>query len=110
MPTKRNRRAQGSRSRVSPALLALMQLGHVPADTPGRAERFFWLRTQIEAGWRELREAVLTAWGAARPGSRPWAWWQFDAPEPRRTLSGASLLLSVGSRRSEEHTSELQSL
>ncbi|HXH05749.1 MAG TPA: hypothetical protein VNI83_04075 [Vicinamibacterales bacterium] len=30
--------------------------------------------------WREWGEAILAAWIRERPGTRPWAWWQFDAP------------------------------
>lgn len=92
MPTKRTRRAQGTRLKVSPAMLARLQLGQVPVGTPGRTERFFWHDEQLEAAWRELRTAILAAWTASRPGTRPWAWWRYEAAEPRRCLVGASLL------------------
>lgn len=39
--------------------------------------------------WEELRDELLERWIAARPGTRPWAWWQFDAHEPRRLLPGS---------------------
>lgn len=52
--------------------------------------------------WSELRESVLDRWIRTCPGTRPFAWWQFDAPpalvtghagpfpgrEPRRRLGG----------------------
>ena len=38
--------------------------------------------------WREHGEAVV-AWHVKRwPGSRPRRWWTYDAPSPRRRLSG----------------------
>lgn len=37
--------------------------------------------------WEQLRDALLKEWTSAHPGSRPWAWWRWDAPEPRRLLS-----------------------
>jgi hypothetical protein len=33
--------------------------------------------------WNELRAELLPEFIASKPFSRPWAWWQFDAPEPR---------------------------
>lgn len=62
----------------------MLQLGHIPEGTPGRAARFFAdFKTALEPAWREHGEAILTAWIAARPGSRPWAWWRYSAPEAR---------------------------
>jgi hypothetical protein len=72
-------------------MMAQLQLGRVPADTSGRSERFFF-GLLLEPAWREFRGPILAAWAAARPGSRPWAWWRWDATEPRRCLVGASLL------------------
>lgn len=34
-----------------------------------------------EAQWQNIRDRVVAAWITARPGSRPWAWWRFDAPQ-----------------------------
>lgn len=45
--------------------------------------------------WNEHREEILEAWlqrdeaGRGGPGTRPWAWWAFDAPrELRRVVEG----------------------
>jgi hypothetical protein len=38
--------------------------------------------------WEELRDDILPAWIEARPGTRPFAWWRFDAPERRRCTNG----------------------
>jgi hypothetical protein len=37
--------------------------------------------SSIETAWRELRREIMATW--TNPASRPWAWWVFDAPEPR---------------------------
>lgn len=34
--------------------------------------------------WEELRDELLPEFSRENPFSRPWAWWCFDAPEPRR--------------------------
>jgi hypothetical protein len=38
--------------------------------------------------WAEVRGDELPAWIKARPGSRPWAWWQYSAPEQQRQQVG----------------------
>jgi hypothetical protein len=42
----------------------------------------------MRAEWNELRDSLLAKWIADRPGTRPWGWWAFDAPERRRTVGG----------------------
>lgn len=39
-------------------------------------------------GWEQLRDEIMEAWIAERPGTRPWAWWEWDAPERRRCIEG----------------------
>jgi hypothetical protein len=50
---------------------------------PGHPVRPLDLDLAREA-WGELREELLPAFIREHPFSRPWAWWCFDAPEPRR--------------------------
>jgi hypothetical protein len=38
--------------------------------------------------WDSLRDELLQQWIAEHPGTRPWAWWKFDAPELRRRVNG----------------------
>jgi len=42
----------------------------------------------IRAAWEALRSTILPAWIRKRPGTRPWGWWRFEAPERRRTIGG----------------------
>jgi hypothetical protein len=39
---------------------------------------------RIQHAWEQLANVVLPQHIADRPGSRPWAWWRWDAPGPRR--------------------------
>lgn len=48
---------------------------HRQGPTPDDA----WLR----AAWLELRDDLLAAHVRKSPGSRPWAWWRWSAPELR---------------------------
>jgi hypothetical protein len=34
--------------------------------------------------WQAERESILCDWIRRRPGTRPWGWWRWDSPEPRR--------------------------
>ncbi len=40
------------------------------------------------AAWEELREPLLRRWVKDNPGTRPHAWWLYDAPERRRRVDG----------------------
>jgi hypothetical protein len=53
----------------------------------GRAWEYL-IAGDLRLVWREHGEAVV-AWHVKRwPGSRPRRWWTYDAPSPRRRLSG----------------------
>ena len=41
----------------------------------------------MKAAWMELRDELLPTWIEQHPGTRPYAWWRFEAPEPRRQVS-----------------------
>jgi hypothetical protein len=38
--------------------------------------------------WAEYGAEVLAEWMREHPGTRPFAWWRFQAPEPRRRVGG----------------------
>jgi hypothetical protein len=42
-------------------------------------------RAQRRAVWTEVRAELLSEWITDAPGTRPWAWWEFDAPRWRRS-------------------------
>ena len=41
--------------------------------------------------WAEHREDLPAEWIRRQPGTRPWLWWRFDAPEPRRQADSGGL-------------------
>lgn len=52
-------------------------------DGPDRTE------AELREIWLNHRDDLLREWIAAKPGTRPWAWWAFDAPrEFRRRVAG----------------------
>lgn len=57
---------------------------HSAMSPAQRADRAEAMRT----AWEELGEDLLADFIEANPGARPWAWWMFDALEPRRLLAG----------------------
>lgn len=52
---------------------------------PDGSVRPFSDEAAMKAAWFEHRAALMEHCG---PGRRPWAWWRFVAPEPRRQLAG----------------------
>jgi hypothetical protein len=49
-----------------------------------------WSRSQgkLKKYWRQHKVDILPSWRFEHPGSRPWAWWLFDAPEALRHRLG----------------------
>ena len=87
MPTKRRRVMRGvARRRVSEALLAFLSTGVWPADgAVWEVFDFDYLaprERRIET-WQAVRSEVMAAWVSEAPGTRPMAWWWFDAPRCR---------------------------
>jgi hypothetical protein len=83
MPTNRRRRLQSRRTDVHSERTELRLLG---------GHDWEWMDGQplsddeLRAAWDDLREELLARHIAEHPGSRPWAWWQYDTPEPRRQI------------------------
>lgn len=42
--------------------------------------------------WTAHEGELLARWVAQHPGTRPWAWWRFSAPEGRRQVDGAPIM------------------
>lgn len=38
--------------------------------------------------WNEHKDMLVRKWVVEQPGTRPAAWWKFDAPERRRRIDG----------------------
>lgn len=42
---------------------------------------------RVAEAWQAHGAAILEAWIGLWPGTRPWAWWEHDAPEHRRIVA-----------------------
>jgi len=49
---------------------------------------FFWHEPERTRDWRAIRSDILADWIREHPGTRPAAWWRYDAPEPRLRVGG----------------------
>lgn len=79
------------RSTLTDGQVAYLRTG---VALPGSADIYFFKidDEKVKAAWESVG-ADLTAECIKRsPGSRPWAWWRFDAPEPRRRVGGRGTL------------------
>lgn len=60
------------------------QLGLVEVLLFGHTDRGRVGDQGLRDDWDSLGAELLRLWIASRPGTRPWAWWNFSRPEPRR--------------------------
>ena len=85
MPTNRKRVSrQGRRDAIDPAVHAFFTGQPLP---PG-ANAFRYFVAEHPGLWAQYREEILSSWVADHPGTRPPAWWLYDAPEQRQRLGG----------------------
>lgn len=108
MPTKRTRRARHLRpdDRPSPSILRYLETGEVPAAddrTPDENPWEVWdvtsHREKARRCWEIVREDVLRRWSVQRPGRRPFAWWQYDAPKVAVVVKQTSTVPDMAAQR-----------
>src|SRR4051812_27656415 len=85
MPTKRLRRTRNQRPTVSEQMRRYFLTGRRQGCG---LEAFTRTEIEMRRQWGVIRAEVVATWAAAHPGTRPWAWWHFTAPEPRQRLGG----------------------
>lgn len=103
MPTNRTRRTRNLRPAIDPAEVYYLQHGTSEGGPPHEHVEFFMRRkTGWASVWEDVRERVTDDWIRKHPGTRPWAFWEYDAPrrdtgtgaffeplpEPRRRIGG----------------------
>ncbi len=103
MPVKR-RRPKLRTLPLAPWKVDFLLTGLLPEDdTPGfnRYEGLNWQyhnpRKRVDPAriaWEENREVLIKEWSKKHPGHRPYAWWRYDAQEPRRRIGGKGTPLS----------------
>jgi len=93
----KRRRVLQPRWQLSSALRTYFESGTLPDSTDNEAWPLVILdghQEKIEVLWREYSEEVLSEWIHRKPGTRPAAWWHYEAEEPRRVLGGQTHLLN----------------
>ena len=89
MGTKRRRRSRGRHESIPAAFEHYLLHGDFEAACEADPDSG-WLKAYLFAVyhayeqrrvvWSTIRDRLMADWVACRPGTRPWAWWEFDAP------------------------------
>jgi hypothetical protein len=86
-------------SSLSIAWRFMLERGEFPPDelldeSDDKVELFrAWHSPAAKPVWHDHGDQILADWILEHPGTRPWAWWTFDAAEPRHVVTGSELLL-----------------
>lgn len=80
MPTKRTRRAHGRRCEMTDLERNTLLYGY--QDGSGGMCGWFAYYEYAERLWRNAGAELLPEWIQEHPGTRPDAWWRFNAPKP----------------------------
>jgi hypothetical protein len=89
VPTKRQRVSRGRSGAIHPAVLEWLTEGyaavleHFPESIGFPREV---RNEELEKLWRAHGRAILASWVHEHPGTRPAAWWLFDATDDRRVV------------------------
>lgn len=100
MPRKR-RIPKPRRTTLTPAWRVYFMTGQDYGEHPEHRGIDLWqvclgvLPAKLITMWRAYGAEIVADWILEHPGSRPWAWWRWDATEPRRVVRGAELLLKT---------------
>ena len=89
MATNRSWRTREARETLSADLRTRLLTG----DSTNSLEVFLLGDDELRKAWEENREELLADHVRKSPGTRPWSWWKFDAPEPRRRTGGKGEVL-----------------
>lgn len=93
MPTNRRKVMRHRRAPVSGCIETYLLSGTEPGPDEEGAFELFILRGNAQAlrkVWEEVKERLLAEWIRERPGTRPLAWWMFDAPRDPSVMQGTA--------------------
>lgn len=77
MPTKRKKIPRNIVPDMPAGLRTYIETGVMPErGEEGLLACFRFYRPE----WERVRDAIVAAWIEEHPGTRPWAWWEWDAP------------------------------
>jgi hypothetical protein len=82
MPTNRKRSRRPSQAK--PWITEYLLYGFYTLPNGERSIRKTLLYGEPDVpAWAEVRDELLPRWIREHPCTRPWAWWEQEAPEPR---------------------------
>jgi hypothetical protein len=104
--TKRQRRPQAARVGLTTAIREMLWSGDLSVPCARAAgEIGKWglalshsMAADQRAEWTMHGDEVLADWVHRWPATRPWAWWAFEAAEPRRCLTDPGHVVGRGWR------------
>ena len=96
------RRAHRRRTTWGQGHIIQLQTGHAyfRDESFGNESRRTLDDDLMRAAWEELGDELLDDWITKSPGTRPYAWWRYTAPERRRRIG--SMRLMSGRRGTED--------
>ena len=106
MPITRQRRTRGPRQGTADQIDQAVRFALESGESPDPSDPAFTGCNHLEAFdagfhgreelWSRHRDVILSAWVAAHPGTRPAAWWQFDAPRATSLPGRAASAVASG--------------
>jgi len=93
MPRKPRRPRRRNETDLPECFFEYFRSGEKPGPGVEGAFDLLMLRGPGSAGelaeiWKQERAGILASWLRTKPGTRPFAFWLFDSPEPRRRIGG----------------------
>ncbi len=79
MPTTRRRRGHVNREQLSEVMAHFLLTGERNIGLGGDPSSLF-VKSEIRSAWANHKDALLRDWIHEHPGSRPWFWWEREAP------------------------------
>ena len=87
------KRSLKEKKRIDPAEAYYLEYGTHNGGPPYehlKAELFLRMINDIQWChiWAEVKQDIMAAWIKKNPCSRPWGWWEYDAPRWKRKFEG----------------------
>ncbi len=82
MTRRRKLTRKNANGRITPWLLEKLASGYEYSFLAGEVPS-----EDLKDAWLENRDWLLERHIQTFPGTRPWAWWRFDAPESRKNVT-----------------------
>jgi hypothetical protein len=82
---RQSRKRKGSSDRRERIVCEVLRRGYSIETVFGEPEP---TEAELEQCWERYGDEIVAEWVEQQPGSRPWGWWRFEAPEVRQRVDG----------------------